>query len=124
MLSPPISKPTLLGFVNVVMHVENMHTSTSTVDEATGDVYFVASACIAFAFFDPDDERWFHSYLDVDRPILKHMVQGKQTYIGQLEGLAFAAFLESVRCSAEPRVGTIAYFRCRFPRGHILIEHV
>ena len=29
------------------------------------------------------------------------MVQGKQTYIGQLEVLAFAAFLESVRCSEE-----------------------
>ena len=60
------------------------------IDEDTGESFFVAQATVAFAVFDPDQSMWFHGYRDVDRSVLQLMVQGKKTYIGQLEALAYS----------------------------------
>ena len=40
-------------------------------------------------------EHWNHSYLEVGEDILRLLVPGKKTYIGQLESLAAAAFYSS-----------------------------
>ena len=66
------------------------------IDEDTGVSFFVARATVAFAVFEPERAMWFHGYRDVERDVLRFMFQGKKTYIGQLESLAYSCVTESL----------------------------
>ena len=68
----------------------------TAVDEETGDEYYVAAAAIAFIIFDPEDNTWHECHAEIDRSVLRLMVQGKKQYIGQLEALAATAVLSSM----------------------------
>ena len=56
----------------------------------------MADAAIAFVLYDPLDQTWHTCVSEVDRDVLRLMVQGKKSYIGQLEALAATAVLSSV----------------------------
>jgi len=66
------------------------------IDEETGEDFYVADAAIAFVVFDPSDDTWHTCTARIDRAVLRLMVQGKKSYIGQLEALAAAAVLSSM----------------------------
>ena len=70
--------------------------TVTAVDDETGELYYVADAAIAFTVFDPEDGTWHECHADVDRDVLRLMVQGKKSYIGQLEALAATAVLSSM----------------------------
>ena len=55
----------------------------SAIDEETGDVFYIAQAVIAFVCFDPKDGTWHDSSMQIGIDTIRHMVPGKQTYIGQ-----------------------------------------
>ena len=65
-------------------------------DEVTGADFYIAEATLAFAVYKPWDGKWVHSYRKVDLDIIRQMVPGKKTDIGQLEALAAAAVIYSL----------------------------
>ena len=67
----------------------------TAIDEEPGLEFYVAKAAVAFAVWDPESSRWYHSYSDVTVEVLRRLVPGKMTYIGQLEALAFACVQET-----------------------------
>ena len=73
-----------------------------------GGVFYIAKATIAFVCFDPRDNTWHESTKSVGIKVLRHMVPGKQTYIGQLECLAAEFVLETM--PADRLVGRSAIF--------------
>jgi len=70
--------------------------TVTAIDEATGEEFYVADAAIAFVLFDPSDGTWHTCEAQIGRDVLRLMVQGKKSYIGQLEALAAAAVLSSM----------------------------
>ena len=66
------------------------------IDEDSGEVFYSAQAAIAFVLFDPSDESWHVCSADIGMDVLRLMVPGKKSYIGQLEALAAAAVLSSM----------------------------
>ena len=66
------------------------------VDEETGDIFYSAQAAIAFVMFDPSDGSWHVCHEEIGMDVLRLMVPGKKSYIGQLEALAAAAVLSSL----------------------------
>ena len=68
----------------------------TAIDEVTGSVFYIANATIAFVCFDPSDGTWHESSMPVSLQVLRHLVPGKLTYIGQLEALAAEFFLETM----------------------------
>ena len=67
------------------------------VDEETGVEFRAARATLAFVVYVPWLKQWYHSYMDVTIEILRLFVPGKKTYIGQLEALAAAAVVYSLK---------------------------
>ena len=67
----------------------------TAVDEESGLEFYVAEAVVAFTVWDPESSSWYHSYRDVTVEVLRLLVPGKMTYIGQLEALAFACVQET-----------------------------
>ena len=72
------------------------HATVTAFDEETGEEFYVADAAIAFTVFDPLDETWHVCEAKIERDVLRLMVQGKKSYIGQLEALAATAVLSSL----------------------------
>ena len=70
--------------------------AVSALDDESKEVFHAASAAIAFVVFDPVDGTWHSCSAQVGPDVLKLMVPGKRTYIGQLEALAAAAVLSSM----------------------------
>ena len=68
----------------------------TAVDSDTGETFYIADAAIAFVVFDPMDQTWHTCYASIDREVIRMMVPGKKTYIGQLEVLAATAVLSSM----------------------------
>ena len=66
------------------------------VDDETGETFYSASAAIAFVMFDPSDGSWHECHAEIGMDVLRLMVPGKKSYIGQLEALAAAAVLSSL----------------------------
>ena len=64
------------------------HATVTAFDEETGEEFYVADAAIAFTVFDPLDETWHVCEAKIERDVLRLMVQGKKSYIGQLEAFA------------------------------------
>jgi hypothetical protein len=71
----------------------------TAVDEITGEIFYVAQANVAFVAFDASDFSWHWSNSEVGIDLLRLMVPGKQTYIGQLEVLAASCVLETMPAS-------------------------
>ena len=65
-------------------------------DEVTGEMFYIGEACIAFTAYCTATDTWYTSSAKVGLDVIRKMVPGKKTYIGQLEALAAACFLESV----------------------------
>ena len=65
-------------------------------DEDTGESFYIAKATLAFVVYVPWLKKWFHAYGDVDIGVIRQMVPGKKTYIGQLEALAATSVIYSV----------------------------
>ena len=61
-----------------------------------GKLYYLAKAQIAFAVYDVENDEWHRSQRDIGLDVIKQMVPGKKTYIGQLEALAAASVLETL----------------------------
>ena len=80
----------------------------SAVDEETGELFYIAKATIAFVCFDPSDGTWHESSRVIGFDVIRHMVPGKKTYIGQLECLAAEFFLETM--PADRLAGRSAIF--------------
>ena len=70
--------------------------AVQVLDEATGESFYLAKATLAFVVYVPWLGKWFHSHRDVGVDVIRQMVPGKKTYIGQLEALAAASVLYSV----------------------------
>ena len=68
----------------------------TVIDEDTGKVFYVAEAQIAFVVYDPSKNIWHRAHRKIELDVLRHMVPGKKTYIGQLEALAAASVLETL----------------------------
>ena len=68
----------------------------TAVDTESGETFYIADAAIAFVVFDPMDQTWHTCFANVDRDVIRMMVPGKKTYIGQLEVLAATAVLSSM----------------------------
>jgi hypothetical protein len=66
------------------------------VDEESGDTFYSAKAAIAFVVFDPSDRTWHECHAQIGMDVIRLMVPGKKSYIGQLEALAAAAVLSSM----------------------------
>jgi hypothetical protein len=71
----------------------------TAVDEVSGELFYVATAVLSITvchrFISEDGSfscEWSHSRYDVGIEVLRQLVPGKKTYIGQLESLAGAAF--------------------------------
>ena len=71
----------------------------TALDEVSGETFYLATAvlsitvCHRFAQQDGSTAtEWSHSRYDVGVEVLRQLVPGKKTYIGQLESLAGAAF--------------------------------
>jgi len=60
----------------------------TAIDDETGDVFYIASAVIAFICFDPRDGTWHESSKKIGIKTSRDMVPGKKTYTGQFEILA------------------------------------
>ena len=65
-------------------------------DEESGEYFYVGEANIAFVVFDAVECEWHTAATSVGIDIIRQMVPGKKTYIGQLEALAAAAVLETL----------------------------
>ena len=65
-------------------------------DDETGEEFYVADAAVAFTVYDPSDGTWHVSAQRIGRDVLRLMVPGKKTYIGQLEALAALGVLETL----------------------------
>ena len=65
-------------------------------DEESGEYFYVGEANIAFLVFDAIECEWHTAAMYVGIDIIRQMVPGKKTYIGQLEALAAAAVLETL----------------------------
>ena len=61
-----------------------------------GNVFYIAKACIAFTVFDPVTKVWHKSDMEIGIDVIRQMVPGKKTYIGQLEALAPTALLHTM----------------------------
>ena len=68
----------------------------TAVDEETGKTFYIAEAQIAFVVYDPRTKSWHRAHRKIGLDVLRHMVPGKKTYIGQLEALAAASVLETL----------------------------
>ena len=68
----------------------------TAVDETTQEVFYLAKAEMAFCVYDVEKNEWHRSQLDIGLDVIRHMVPGKKTYIGQLEALAAASVLETL----------------------------
>ena len=66
------------------------------IDGESGDIFYIAEAAIAFVVFDPVDGSWHAGAKKIGADVIKQMVPGKKTYIGQLECLAADAVLYSL----------------------------
>jgi hypothetical protein len=71
----------------------------AALDEVSGEVFYLATAVLSITvchrFLQEDGStkvEWSHSRYDVGVEVLRQLVPGKKTYIGQLESLAGAAF--------------------------------
>ena len=68
----------------------------SVVDPDTGDTFYLGDSVIAFLCFDPAAGVWHTATLKVGLDVIRKLVPGKKTYIGQLESLAAACVLETL----------------------------
>ena len=68
----------------------------SVLDEETGHLFYLGKAVIAFLCFDPSDSTWHTSHCHIGIDVIRQLVPGKKTYIGQLESLAAAFVLETL----------------------------
>ena len=68
----------------------------SVVDPDSGDVFYLGDAVIAFLCFDPKTRVWHTSTLTIGLDVIRQLVPGKKTYIGQLEALAAACVLTTL----------------------------
>ena len=78
---------------------EPLETDSGGLVEATDDegrVFYIAKACIAFTVFDPATKAWHKSEKEIGIEVIRQMVPGKKTYIGQLEALAPTALLHTM----------------------------
>jgi hypothetical protein len=78
---------------------EPLETDTGGLVEAVdddGNVFYIAKACIAFTVFDPVTKVWHKSEKEIGIDVIRQMVPGKKTYIGQLEALAPTALLHTM----------------------------
>ena len=66
------------------------------VDPDTEEVFYLGREVIAFLCFDPQSGVWHTSSMDVGLDVIRKLVPGKKTYIGQLEALAAACVLETL----------------------------
>ena len=73
-------------------------------DDVSGEYFYVATAVLSITVchrWERDDGslgvEWSHSRYDVGIEVLRQLVPGKKTYIGQLESLAGAAFYYTYR---------------------------
>ena len=68
----------------------------SVMDDETGHLFYLGKAVIAFLCFDPADGTWHTSHLHIGIDVIRQLVPGKKTYIGQLEALAASFVLETL----------------------------
>ena len=61
-----------------------------------GQLFYLGQADVAFVVFDPESGVWHEGHSEVGFDVMRFMVPGKKTYIGQLEALAAACVLESL----------------------------
>ena len=67
--------------------------------DGDGELFYLGQASIAFVVFDPRQNKWYEGHRDIHFDVLRHMVPGKKTYIGQLEALAAECVLETLPAS-------------------------
>ena len=71
-------------------------TLATALDPDSGELFYIAEAAIAFVVFDPSDNTWHAGVKQIGLDVIKMMVPGKKTYIGQLECLAATTVLYSL----------------------------
>ena len=68
----------------------------AVVDEETGELFYLGDAEIAFTAYDPIDCTLHTGSRRIGIDVIRQLVPGKKTYIGQLEAMAADAFLHSM----------------------------
>jgi hypothetical protein len=94
----PATTPTLYVWSDAMWETCRDESGAAVValDEESGAEFYIAHACIAFIVYDPIDFSWHWSRATIGIDVLRLMVPGKKTYIGQLEALAAACVLETL----------------------------